>query len=257
MLLAIDVGNTNVVFAVVDQTTVKHRWRISTQHNRTSDDYMVWLHQLFLIAGIDRASVNAAIIATVVPQTTFNLRKLCRDYLRLDARVVGQVGLDLGLKINMPNPSEVGADRLVNAVAAHASYKGALIVVDFGTATTFDVIAADGSYQGGIISPGINLSMDALYNAAAKLPRIAIEPPNTENRVIGKSTVEAMQSGVFWGYVGLIEGLIARIKHEMTEPMTVIATGGLATLFERHTSFIDSVAPDLTIQGLALIHVRN
>ncbi len=257
MLLAIDVGNTNVVFAVVDKTTVKHRWRISTQHNRTSDDYMVWLHQLFLIAGIDRATITAAIIATVVPQTTFNLRKLCRDYLRLDARVVGQAGLDLSLRIDMPNPSEVGADRLVNAVAAHAAYKGALIVVDFGTATTFDVIAADGSYQGGIIAPGINLSMDALYIAAAKLPRIAIEPPNAENRVIGKSTVEAMQSGVFWGYVGLIEGLIARIKQEIAMPMTVIATGGLATLFERHTSAIDRVAPDLTIQGLALIHVRN
>lgn len=257
MLLAIDVGNTNVVFAVVDETTVQQRWRISTQHNRTSDDYMVWLHQLFLIAGIDRAMITAAIIATVVPQTTFNLRKLCRDYLGLDARVVGQQGLELGLRIDMPNPSEVGADRLVNAVAAHNAYKGALVVVDFGTATTFDVIAADGSYQGGIIAPGINLSMDALYNAAAKLPRIAVEPPNTENRVIGKSTVEAMQSGVFWGYVGLIEGLIARIKHETAEPMTVIATGGLATLFERHTSAIDCVAPDLTIQGLALIHVRN
>lgn len=257
MLLAIDVGNTNIVFALVDGREIRYRWRISTDHHRTADEYMVWLNQLLHLESLERNAVTAAIVATVVPPTLFNLQRLCRKYFDLEPLVVGAPGVDYGIRIDLPNPSEVGADRVVNAVAAHAEHPGNLIVVDFGTATTFDVIASDGAYQGGAIAPGINLSMDALYMAAAKLPRIAVEPPAGNGGVIGKGTVHAMQSGVFWGYIGLIEGLVSRIKSEMGSPMTVIGTGGLASLFSRHTDAIDVVEGDLTIRGLALIHAKN
>jgi type III pantothenate kinase len=261
MLLAIDVGNTNIVFAICEGETIKWRWRISTDGQRTADEYAVWLHQLMQLEGVERAHIDAAIIATVVPQTLFNLQHLCRKYFKIEALVVAIGEVRLGLTINLPNPSEVGADRIVNAIAAHHDHPGNLIIVDFGTATTFDVVSADGSYQGGVIAPGINLSMDALYQAAAKLPRIAVEPPTSAGGgnlgVIGKGTIHAMQSGVFWGYIGLIEGLVARITLELGGPVTVIATGGLATLFNRHTSAIDSVDGDLTIRGLIRIHARN
>lgn len=261
MLLAIDVGNTNVVFALVEEregaADIIHRWRISTNRQRTADEYMVWLNQLFQLEGLDRSQVTDAIIATVVPPTLFNLQHLCRKYFGFEPMVVGAPGVDYGVRIDMPNPAEVGADRVINAVAAHAAYPGDIIVVDFGTATTFDVVDADGAYKGGVIAPGINLSMEALFSAAAKLPRIAVEPPGGNAGVIGKGTVHAMQSGVFWGYVGLIEGLVARIKSEVGRPMTVIGTGGLATLFNRHTAAIDMVDGDLTIRGMALIHARN
>ena len=261
MLLAIDVGNTNIVFAICDGDEIKWRWRISTDGQRTADEYAVWLHQLMQLEGVERAHVDAAIIATVVPQTLFNLQRLCRKYFQVDALVVAVGNINLGLRIDLPNPAEVGADRLVNAIAAHAAHPGNLIIVDFGTATTFDVVSADGAYQGGVIAPGINLSMDALYQAAAKLPRIAVEPPTSASGgnlgVIGKGTVHAMQSGVFWGSVGLIEGLVARITLEIGGAVTVIATGGLATLFNRHTSAIDSVDGDLTIRGLIRIHGLN
>lgn len=257
MLLAIDAGNTNVVFALVDAGRVVQRWRISTERNRTADDYMVWLHQLLMISAIDKHSITDAIIATVVPPALFNLKQLCRTYFNIEPLVVGEPDCSLGLTINMPNPAEVGADRLVNAIAAHHAYGGNLIIVDFGTATTFDVVNAAGDYEGGVIAPGINLSMDALYAAAAKLPRIAVEPPQANGRVIGKSTVEAMQSGVFWGYVGLIEGLITRIRAEICADAKVIGTGGLAVLFDTHTNIFHAVDGDLTVNGLALIHARN
>ena len=261
MLLAIDVGNTNIVFAICDGETIRWRWRISTDGQRTADEYAVWLHQLMQLEGVDRAHVDAAIIATVVPQTLFNLQHLARKYFKVEPLVVAIGSVELGLWIDLPNPAEVGADRLVNAIAAHHAYPGDLVIVDFGTATTFDVVAADGSYVGGVIAPGINLSMDALYQAAAKLPRIAVEPPTGPSGetlgVIGKGTVHAMQSGVFWGYVGLIEGLIARITSEVVGDVTVIATGGLATLFNRHTCVIDTVDGDLTIRGLIRIHALN
>jgi type III pantothenate kinase len=257
MLLAIDVGNTNIVFAICDGETIKWRWRISTDGQRTADEYAVWLHQLMQLEGVERSLIDAAIIATVVPPTLFNLQRLCRKYFNVEALVVAIGSINLGLRIDLPNPAEVGADRLVNAVAAHAVHPGNLIIVDFGTATTFDVVSGDGAYQGGVISPGINLSMDALYLAAAKLPRIAVEPPGGNLGVIGKGTIHAMQSGVFWGYVGLIEGLVRRITSEINGPVTVIATGGLATLFNRHTSAIDHVDGDLTIRGLVRIHALN
>ncbi len=257
MLLAIDVGNTNIVFAICDGETIKWRWRISTDGQRTADEYAVWLHQLMQLEGVERAHIAAAIIATVVPTTLFNLQRLCRKYFHVEPLVVAVGGIKLGLEIALPNPAEVGADRLVNAVAAHAQWPGNLIIVDFGTATTFDIVSADGAYQGGAIAPGINLSMDALYQAAAKLPRIAVEPPGGNGSAIGKGTVHAMQSGVFWGYVGLIEGLVRRITSEIVGPVTVIATGGLATLFNRHTDAIDFVDGDLTIRGLIRIHALN
>lgn len=270
MLLAIDVGNTNIVFALVDSDggdgAIRQRWRISTDPNRTADEYAVWLHQLMALEGVERAHIDAGIIATVVPPTLFNLQRLCRKYFSVEPLVVGDEGVRYGIALAVDNPKEVGADRIVNAVAAHASSPGNLIVVDFGTATTFDVItqAPDGTgvYRGGAIAPGINLSMDALYRHAAKLPRIAVEPPpgdgpNSSGGVIGTNTVHAMQAGVFWGYVGLIEGLVARITSEIGDPVTVIGTGGLATLFNRHTPAIDRVDGDLTIRGLHRIHVLN
>lgn len=257
MLLAIDVGNTNIVFALCMGDTIVHRWRISTSHDRTADEYAVWLHQLLALEGVSHAHIDAAIISTVVPPALFNLQRLCRKYFQVEPLVVAIGQIDLGLTIDLPNPAEVGADRLVNAVAAHAIWPGSLIIVDFGTATTFDVVSATGAYQGGAIAPGPNLSMDALYQAAAKLPRIAIEPPPDGKGAIGKNTVHAMQSGLFWGYVGLIEGLVARIAAEMPQPVTVIGTGGLATLFHRHTTAIAHVDYDLTIRGLIRLHAIN
>jgi type III pantothenate kinase len=257
MLLAIDVGNTNIVFALCEGESIVHRWRISTDGQRTADEYAVWLHQLMALEGVAMGTVDAAIISTVVPQTLFNLQRLCRKYFEVEPLVVAVGGIEMGLAIALPNPAEVGADRLVNAVAAHALWPGNLIIVDFGTATTFDVVSADGAYQGGAIAPGINLSMDALYQAAAKLPRIAVEPPPGDLGAIGKGTVHAMQSGLFWGYVGLIEGLVARLSAEIAGPVTVVATGGLATLFQRHTPAIAHVDGDLTIRGLIRLHQLN
>jgi type III pantothenate kinase len=191
----------------------------------------------------------------VVPQSLFNLRNLSRRYLHVEPLVVGENAV-LGIEVRIDRPREAGADRLVNAIGAFCSYGGDLIVVDSGTATTFDLIGGDGGFEGGVIAPGINLSMQALHEAAAKLPRIAIQRP-AGNRVVGTDTVSAMQSGVFWGYISLIEGLVARIKAERAEPMTVVATGGVASLFEGATDSIDHFDSDLTIRGLLEIHRRN
>lgn len=266
MLLAIDVGNTNIVFALVEGRDIRWSWRIATDARRTADEYAVWLNQLIEMEGMKRGDISDVVIASVVPQTVFNLRGLARKYVGVEPMVVGSPGISYGMPINLPNPSEVGADRIVNAVAAHSLWPGDLVIIDFGTATTFDVVSAEGGYEGGVIAPGINLSMDALYQAAARLPRIAVEPPGPELGVIGKGTVHAMQSGVFWGYVGLIEGLTKRISDEIGAKdrglfpgcgVTVIATGGLAALFGRHTSIIGHVDADLTIKGLVRIHAAN
>lgn len=255
MLLAIDAGNTNIVFAVIEDEVIRAEFRAATKDARTADEYVVWLSQLMGLEGFKLGDLDDAIIATVVPQALFNLRTLCRKFLKCEPLVVGESNVDLGLRLNVDNPAGVGADRIADAVAAHRTYPGtALIVVDFGTATTFDVVSEDGTYEGGIISPGVNLSLEALHLAAAKLPRIAIERPQG---VIGKDTVPAMQSGVYWGYIALIEGLVARIKAEYGKPMKVIATGGLAPLFRHSSSVIDAVDKDLTIRGLVDIHRRN
>lgn len=257
MLLAIDAGNTNAVFALLDGEEIVRKWRISTKDTRTADEYMVWISQLMRLADLTPDDVHGAIIATVVPQGLLQLVLLCRRYFECEPLVVGDPEVDLGVKILIRNPDEVGADRLVNAVAAHHLHNsGGLIVVDFGTATTFDVVGANGDYLGGVICPGINLSLKALHEAAAKLPRIAVEEP-VSNQVTGQSTIEAMQSGVFWGYIGLIEGICTRLKAEHDGPMKVIGTGGLAKIFQGHTNAIDAVDHDLTIHGLRLIYDRN
>ncbi|MCX7588547.1 type III pantothenate kinase [Phenylobacterium sp. 58.2.17] len=253
MLLAIEQGNTNTLFAVHDGEAWIAQWRAATDSSRTADEYAVWLSQLLHMAGLQFGVLDACIISSVVPQSIFNLRNLARRYLHVEPLVIGE-NADLGIEVRIDKPSEAGADRLVNALGAHIVYPGDLIVIDSGTATTFDVIAADGGFEGGVIAPGINLSMEALHSAAAKLPRVAIQKPQ---RVVGTDTVGAMQSGVFWGYVALIEGLIARIKAERGTPMTVIATGGVASLFHGATTAIDHFDPDLTIRGLLEIHRRN
>jgi len=254
MLLAIDAGNTNIVFAVCDGDTIVAQWRAATKTVRTADEYGVWLSDLLTLQNLKLADLDAAIIACVVPDALFDLRTLCRRYLHCEPLIVGSPDVSLGINNNYDRPDGVGADRLADAVAGHARYKGALIVVDFGTATTFNVVSENGDYEGGVIAPGVNLSAEALHQAAAMLPRVAFH--RTAN-VIGKDTVPAMQSGMYWGYVSLIEGLVARIKAEFGKPMTVIATGGLASIFQRQVSVIDHVDPDLTVRGLMLIYARN
>ena len=253
MLLAIEQGNTNTMFAVHDGQRWIAQWRAATESTRTADEYAVWLSQLLGMAGLQLGVFNGCIISSVVPQSIFNLRNLARRYLHVEPLVIGE-NAELGIEVRIDKPSEAGADRLVNAIGAHIAYAGELIVIDSGTATTFDVIAADGGFEGGVIAPGINLSMEALHNAAAKLPRVAIQKPQ---RVVGTDTVGAMQSGVFWGYVGLIEGLIARIRAERDAPLTVVATGGVASLFHGATMAIDHFDSDLTIRGMLEIWRRN
>ncbi|MCU0986340.1 MAG: type III pantothenate kinase [Acetobacteraceae bacterium] len=254
MLLAIDAGNTNIVFAVWDGAAWRGRWRLATQASRTADEYAVWLTQLMAWSGIERAAITRAAIACVVPAALYHLRHLCRDWFGREPLIARAAGLDWGFPVRVDNPNEVGADRLVNALAAHARYKGPLAVVDFGTATTFDVVDRTGAYLGGIIAPGINLSLEALHRAAAQLPRVAISRPQV---VIGRSTVPAMQAGIYWGYVGLIEGLAKRIEVELGEKMKLIATGGLAPLFADATTAIEHLDPDLTLDGLVLLADRN
>jgi type III pantothenate kinase len=253
MLLVIDAGNTNVVAAVHDGERWRGTWRIATDPQRTSDEYAVWLLALLGHCGLRRDKVKAAVIGTVVPAALYHLRRLCRDWFEVEP-LIARATLDWGFQIKMDNPEEVGADRLLNSLAAHRKYKGPLVVVDFGTATTFDVVDDEGAYRGGVIAPGINLSIEALHRAAARLPRIGIGRPQS---VIGRSTVPAMQSGIYWGYVGMIEGLIARIQGEYGEKLKVIATGGLAPLLAEGTTVIERIDPDLTLDGLRMLADRN
>ena len=255
MLLAIDAGNTNVVFALVEGGDIRARWRIATDPRRTADEYAVWLNQLLELEGLSRSDVSGVIIGTVVPRALHNLSVLASKYFGTEALVAGQGKAAWPIALDVDEPESVGADRVLNAIAGHAAHEGDLIVVDFGTATTFDVVDFNGAYKGGIIAPGINLSLDALVAAAAKLPRIAIEAPADES-VIGTTTESQMLIGVYWGYVALIEGLIARMKKEIGRPVTVVATGGLAILFDKHTDAFDAIEPDLTITGLAMLAER-
>ncbi len=252
MLLVIDAGNTNVVFAVHDSGW-RGVWRIATAPQRTSDEYAVWLLALLQHAGLKPADVSRAVIGTVVPAALYHLRRLCRDWFAVEP-LIAQARLDWGFEIRVNNPEDVGADRLLNSLAAHRLFGGPLVVLDFGTATTFDVVERDGGYLGGVIAPGINLSLEALHQAAARLPRIGIGRPQS---VIGRGTVAAMQSGVYWGYVGLIEGLVARIQGEYGGKLGVVATGGLAPLFSEGTLVIERIEPDLTLDGLRLLAERN
>lgn len=253
MLLALDIGNTNTVFALIDGMEPVAQWRASTSSQWTADEYAVWLSQMLAIDGrYTLDDLNSCVISTVVPQSLFNVRNFARRYCGGEPIIVDETSIP-GVEVRIDRPSEVGADRLVNTVGAYVKYGGPLIVVDSGTATNFDVVAADGAFVGGIIAPGINLSMQALHTAAARLPRIAIEKPD---KVIGTTTVGAMQTGVYWGYVDLIEGLIRRIREEYPEPLKVVATGGISSLFRDNAPSIDYFDPDLTIRGLTEIARR-
>ncbi|MEQ8321554.1 MAG: type III pantothenate kinase [Rhodospirillales bacterium] len=256
MLLAIDSGNTNTVFAVFGPDgDIIGQWRAAAKTAKTADELAVWLRQLMALENINRDEINEVIIATVVPENLFDLRTLSEKYFNCRALVVGDDNVEIGIDVHVDRPGEVGADRLVNAVSAHATYEGPAIIVDFGTATTFDVVAEDGAYEGGVIAPGVNLSLEALQRAAAKLPRIDIGKPA---KVIGTNTISAMQSGIYYGYASMIEGVIARIREEKgNQDMAVIATGGLAKLFTAACPSIQHTDNDLTLRGLFAIARRN
>lgn len=254
MLLAIDVGNTNTKFAVHDGETWRAQWRASTYSSRTADEYAPWLAQMMELSKLGFEDINACIISTVVPQALFNLRNFSRRYIGAEPLVVGEPSVELGIEVRIDKPSEAGADRLVNAIGAFVAYGGPAIVIDSGTATTFDIVAADGAFEGGVILPGINLSLQALHDAAARLPRVEIRDPG---RIIGTDTVSAMQSGIYWGSIDMIEGLCRRIREEYGRPMKTIATGGVASLFEGAFPSIDIFDQDLTSRGLLEIFKRN
>lgn len=254
MLLVIDAGNTNLVFAVFDGQTIAGQWRISTDARRTADEYAIWLIHLLEHAGINPKSIDGAICASVVPQALFDLRQLTKRYFNTELLVIGDARLNTGIGVKIDNPREVGADRLVNAFAAWSKTHAPLIVVDFGTATTFDVVSVEGSYIGGVIAPGVNLSLDALQKAAAKLPNIGIQRPE---KTIGTNTVTAMQSGIYWGYAGLVESIVARIQEEYGQSMKIIATGGLASLYAKACPSIQQLEPDLTVWGLKWLFELN
>ena len=255
MLLAADVGNTNVVFALFDGREIKARWRIATDPRRTGDEYAVWLLQLLKIEGYERQDVTRIIFASVVPRANHNLTVLAEKYFGLTPIIAGQGEAAWPFAIDVDQPSSLGADRALNILAAHEKYGGDLIVVDFGTATKFEAIDFNGTYKGGIIAPGINLSLDALVGKTAKLPRIAIRAPETTS-VIGRNTEDQMLIGIFWAHVAMMEGLIARMRAEIGRPAKVVATGGLAILFDQKTEIFDHVDADLTIHGLAILAER-
>ena len=254
MLLTIDSGNTNTVFAIFDGKELKGLWRSTTNAQRTVDEYAAFLKMMMMQADLDPKDVTDAIIGSVVPDTNFNLLKLCHDHFDCEPLFIGAPNVKTGIKVDIDRPEELGADRLINAVAGKDLYNTPLLIIDFGTATTFDVLDEKGTYCGGAIAPGVNLSIRALHMAAAKLPSVAVARPAN---VIGKDTVSAIQSGVFWGYVGMIEGLISRMKDEFDMPMKVVATGGLSRLFTHAIESIDETNMDLTLHGLYLIHQMN
>ena len=253
MLLAIDVGNTNTVLGVFEGVTLRHHWRIETSHSRTGDEYGILVRQLFATVGLDHAAVRAVAVSSVVPPLAFTLQQMCARYFGLQPLFVGP-GVKTGMPILYENPREVGADRVVNAVAAYEKWKAGLIVVDFGTATTFDAVSPRGEYLGGAIAPGVSISMEALFRNASKLPRVEFaRPPH----VVGKNTVASMQSGLVYGYVGLVDGICERMQAELGFPALVVATGGLAPLVAGLSRAIAEVDEHLTLDGLRLIHEMN
>ncbi len=255
MLLAIDAGNTNVVFALFDGSEIKARWRIATDPRRTADEYVVWLRQLLDLNGLGVDAIDAVIIGTVVPRALHNLSVLSEKYFGVKPLVAGRGKAEWGVALDVAQPDTVGADRVLNIIAAHEKYKQDVVIIDFGTATTFDVADYDGAYKGGVIAPGINLSLDALVGKTAQLPRIALEAPDDDN-VIGRTTESQMLIGIFWGYVGMIEGLVERTRAQIGRPTTVIATGGLSVLFNEHTDVFDHLESDLTLRGLLILYQR-
>ena len=254
MLLAIDCGNTNTVFALYDGEGFIATWRTSTEHQRTADQYYVWLNTLMRANGLEDISVTEVVISSTVPRVVFNLRVLCDRYFNCRPLVVGKPECALPAPPRVEEGVRPGPDRLANVVAAYDRHGGDVVVVDFGTATNFDVCAFDGAYVGGVIAPGVNLSLEALHMGAAALPHVDISQPDS---VIGTNTVACIQSGVFWGYIGLIEGLTKRIKAEYGKPMKVVGTGGLAPLFAQAQDLFDVIEDDLTMHGLIVIHKYN
>jgi type III pantothenate kinase len=257
MLLAIDAGNTNVKFALVnDDGSPRSRWRIATDARRTADEYAVWLLRLIELEGLSANDVTDVAVSTVVPRALYNIQSLAQKYFGAEALIAGRAPMEYGIALDVDEPLSVGSDRACNAIAAHAAHAGDLIIISFGTATTVDHVDFNGAYKGGIIAPGLNLSLDALVAAAAKLPRIAIEAPDSDS-VIGRTTQSQMLIGIYWGYVAMIEGLVSRMKAEIARPVQVIATGGLAALFQQHSHLFDSVDADLTLKGLSLLWRRS
>lgn len=253
MLLAIDVGNTQTVFGIFKGKDLKCFFRISTDKDKTADECTVMIADLLSLKDLTLKDIIAIIISSVVPTSTSSFSKMARDNLKITPLIVGP-GIKTGVPILYDNPHEVGADRIANAVAGYSIYGGPAIVVDFGTATTFDVISQKGEYLGGVITPGIEISADALFNTAAKLAKVdIIKPPS----VIGKNTAESLQSGIFWGYAGQVDGLVTRLKEELKEKTVVIATGGLAELLVPECKTIDKLDPLLTLKGLQIIYEKN
>lgn len=253
MLLCIDTGNTNTVFGIWDGAKLLAQWRISTDHRRTADEYFVWLSTLMTVQKFE-LNIQACIISSTAPRVVFNLRVLCHRYFDTRPLVVGKPDCLLPVAPRVDEGTVVGPDRLVNAVGAFDRHGPDLIVVDFGTATTFDVVANDGAYVGGVIAPGVNLSLEALHMGAASLPHVDVTMPS---KVIGTNTVACIQSGIFWGYTGLVQGIVVKIREERGLPMKIIGTGGLAPLFEQGTDLFDAIEEDLTMHGLRLIYDFN
>lgn len=254
MIFVLDIGNTNTVLGVFDEGKLKHEWRIKTDRHKTEDEFAILFKSLFDFKGLKFSDITGIIISSVVPPIMQALEKMCVNYFNKEALIVGESNVHSELNMKYPYPKEVGADRIVNAIGAIDMFETPLIIIDFGTATTYCYIDEEQSYCGGIISPGIKISMDALYEQASKLPKIQIEEPDN---VIGKSTVGAMQSGVYYGYIGQVDGIVRRIKAENSSNAQVIATGGFATLIGKGSETIDYIEPNLTLKGLYLIYQRN